>query len=351
MELVSIIIPVYNTGNRLRKCVESLANQTYKDKEIIIVDDGSESETAKLCEALAWEYDIVACYHQKNAGVSSARNYGIEKAKGAYLFFADADDYAETGMLRCMVDSAVKHEAELVISGYFYDIPNRNGSLEAIPQKTSAKALKSREEIRKNMVCLWDSSLMYNVWNKLFCRGIIDEYRIRFPVGKVFNEDRDFIRDYIQHTTSVAVIESCFYHYFRENEAAATGKYRSEMLAIRKEEFHKLIEFFEKMEIWNTEAKEYVCREHFDRLVGTVENTFHSKDMTGKKIIGEIIKILNDEDTKTAVKYCRPKSWKMKQMRLLYQLKCKYLIYASTYAVYKIRTMHPEMFYRLRQSR
>ena len=351
MELVSVIVPVYNTGKRLRRCVESLVNQTYKDKEVIIVDDGSESETAELCEELVREYGIVTCYHQKNSGVSAARNFGIEKAKGAYLFFADADDYAETGMLQCMVDNVLKHKAELVIAGYFYDIPHQDGSVEAILQEASAKVLEGRKKIRENMVWLWDSSLMYNVWNKLFCHRIINEHEIRFPAGKPFNEDRDFIRDYIQQTTSLAVIDSCFYHYFREDEAAATGKYRPEMFAIRKEEFHRLTEFFRKMGIWDEEAKEYVCREHFDRIVGTVENTFHSEDMTGRKIIGEIKKILNDEDTKTAVRYSRPKSRKMKLIHLLYQLKCKYLIYISTYAVYKIRTTHPEIFYRLRQSR
>ena len=123
------------------------------------------------------------------------------------------------------------------------------------------------------------------------------------------------------------------------------------MFAIRKEEFHRLTEFFRKMGIWDEEAKEYVCREHFDRIVGTVENTFHSEDMTGRNIIGEIKKILDDEDTKTAIRYSKPKSRKMKLIHLLYQLKCKYLIYISTYAVYKIRTTHPEIFYRLRQSR
>lgn len=351
MELVSVIVPVYNTGKRLRRCVESLVNQTYKEKEIIIVDDGSELETVELCAELVREYGIVTCYHQKNSGVSAARNLGIEKAKGVYLFFADADDYAETGMLQCMVDNVLKHNAELVIAGYFYDIPHQDGSVGTIPQKAPTKVLESRKSIRENMVWLWDSSLMYNVWNKLFCQRLIKEHEIRFPVGKPFNEDRDFIRDYLQQTTSIAVIDACFYHYFREDGAAATGKYRPEMFEIRKEEFHRLATFFQKTGIWDAKAKEYVCREHFDRIVGTVENTFHSEDMTGRKIIGEIKKILDDDDTKTAVRYSRPKSKKMRLIHLFYKIKCKYLIFVSTYAVFKIRTAHPEIFYRLRQSR
>ena len=92
MPAVSVIVPVYNAGRHLPRCVQSIQSQTMRDLEIILVDDGSTDGSAQLCEELASADDRIRVFHKKNGGVSSARNFGIEKAKGEYLLFVDADD-------------------------------------------------------------------------------------------------------------------------------------------------------------------------------------------------------------------------------------------------------------------
>ena len=121
--MVSIIVPVYNTGIAVKKCVDSLIQQSYQDIEIILIDDGSDHETADICDRLEQENDKVIVYHCQNRGVSAARNYGIEKAGGKYIFFADSDDYAESQMLEVMVGTAEKYRMQLIIAGYYFDTP------------------------------------------------------------------------------------------------------------------------------------------------------------------------------------------------------------------------------------
>lgn len=352
--MVSIVVPVYNTGNSVRKCVESLIHQSYQDTEIILVDDGSDYETASICDRLEQKYsDKISVYHCNNGGVSAARNYGIQKAKGKYIFFADSDDYAEPQMLEVMVKMAEQNQVQLVIAGYYFETPHVNKKkivYESIAQKIPSIQIGTEEELKNAMVSLWDSSLMYNIWNKLFCLDLIKENQILFPVGKAFNEDRDFIREYLYHIQTSYVIEDCFYHYIRENEMSATDVYRSDMLEIRKEEFKSLKKFFKNLGIYNSISREYVSREHFDRVVGTVENMFHSS-MSAREIRSEIRRITEDDDTKYAMLYAKPKSRKMKVLYVIFKMHITDVVYVVMKCIYLLRVKYPVLFYRLRQSR
>lgn len=351
--MISIVVPVYNTKTSVSKCVNSLVHQTYTDTEIILVDDGSDFGTASICDLLMKEYDNVVVYHCENRGVSAARNYGIQKASGKYIFFADSDDYAEPRMLEVMVEKAERYQSQLVIAGYYFDIvcTNKNKHyVECIKQKMSSINIETKDELKNEMVTLWDSSLMYNIWNKLFQLEIIKNNQIYFPLGKEFNEDRDFVREYMYHVQTAFVIEDCFYHYIRENDVGATGIYRLDMLEIRKEEFRNLCSFFKKMGVYNAQSREYISREHFDRVVGTVENIFHS-NMSGREVRCEISKILNDNDTKYVMKYAKPKSKKMKILYMIFKTRNVGIIYTIIKIIYLIKRVNPALFYRLRQSR
>lgn len=106
MPAVSVIVPVYNAGRHLPRCVQSIQSQTMRDLEIILVDDGSTDGSAQLCEELASADSRIRVFHKKNGGVSSARNFGIEKAKGEYLLFVDADDFIHPDMLSILFNGA-----------------------------------------------------------------------------------------------------------------------------------------------------------------------------------------------------------------------------------------------------
>ena len=118
MVIISIIVPVYKVEKYLKRCVMSLVNQTLKDMEIILVDDGSPDQSGKICDDLSKMDHRIQVIHKKNGGLSSARNAGIKIAQGKYIGFVDSDDDVELNMFECMVEAAEKYNADFLMSDY-----------------------------------------------------------------------------------------------------------------------------------------------------------------------------------------------------------------------------------------
>ena len=125
MPLISIIIPAYNIENYIAKCLDSLLNQTYKNLEIIVVDDGSSDNTGKIVDDYVLRYKNIKAIHKKNGGVSSARNSGIDVANGEYIGFVDGDDIVDKEMFEILMDNAIKYEADISHCGYKMIFPSR----------------------------------------------------------------------------------------------------------------------------------------------------------------------------------------------------------------------------------
>lgn len=116
MDLVSVIVPVYNVVSLLERCVNSLVVQEYDYLEIVLIDDGSKDDSGKLCDYLAQKYEKVVAYHKQNGGLGSARNYGVEKANGKYIAFVDSDDFVEKTYISDMYNLLTKYNADLASS-------------------------------------------------------------------------------------------------------------------------------------------------------------------------------------------------------------------------------------------
>lgn len=119
-QLISVVIPVFNGQDYVERCILSLVNQTYKNIEIIIVDDGSADKSGEICDRLAEKYPAIRVIHQKNSGVGIARNVGIEAASGDYITFVDCDDFVEPEMVEELYSSAVKYNSDIVFDGVKY---------------------------------------------------------------------------------------------------------------------------------------------------------------------------------------------------------------------------------------
>ncbi len=123
--LISIIIPAYNIENYIVRCLDSLLNQTYKNLEVIVVDDGSSDNTGKIIDDYASKYENIKVIHKKNAGVSAARNSGIDVANGDYIGFVDGDDTVDKEMFEVLIDNAIKYDADISHCGYKMVFPSR----------------------------------------------------------------------------------------------------------------------------------------------------------------------------------------------------------------------------------
>ncbi|MBR2428227.1 MAG: glycosyltransferase family 2 protein, partial [Lentisphaeria bacterium] len=132
-ERISVVIPVYNTGKFLDRCLESVVNQTYCSLEILLIDDGSTDESGALCDAWAKRDSRIRVIHKQNAGLGMARNTGIDNAKGKYICFFDSDDFVDTGILAAAVETAEREHADITVFGLASADKTGNVKRENIP--------------------------------------------------------------------------------------------------------------------------------------------------------------------------------------------------------------------------
>ena len=188
MELVSIIVPVYNIEKYLLECVESLMSQTYHNIEIILIDDGSTDESANLCDKIALRDERVVVIHKKNGGVSSARNCGIEVAKGNYITFVDGDDWVKENYIEILYEGIKKYNADISATGFIYQYDDGR-----IKESTiTAETVCITAENALDQSCDSDTPWVGFAWGKLVRRSLITENNIEFDTSLKLCEDSLF---------------------------------------------------------------------------------------------------------------------------------------------------------------
>lgn len=204
---VSVIVPVYNAEPYLPECIESLIHQTMEDIEIILVDDGSTDRSGQICDEYAAKDPRIQVIHQKNAGISEARNAGIDCARADYFMFADSDDWVEPDFCHTPYILARENGADLVMFQYRQ---NKQGQdirhYPAIPE-----GVKPPEEANHLLV----SIVMMYAWNKLYHRDLFSD--LRYPAGKVY-EDRLMTPVLVHKASKIVYSSRILYHYQQRSD-------------------------------------------------------------------------------------------------------------------------------------
>lgn len=194
--LVSIIVPVYNTKKYLPTCIESIINQTYKNLEIILVDDGSTDESGKICDKYAKKDSRILVIHKKNGGQSSARNDGLKVMHGEYLAMADSDDELAPNFIETLLGLYSTKNCSLSLCGMLY-CRLYAGTTEKVYDK-KYHSLKENESIKAYVLhSMVLDGRMYPVVNKLFRADIIQKNNLSFEENRDFGEDTMFVMHYI----------------------------------------------------------------------------------------------------------------------------------------------------------
>ncbi|MDE5747204.1 MAG: glycosyltransferase, partial [Acetatifactor sp.] len=205
--LISVIVPVYNIMDCLPRCVQSLREQSYGNLEILLVDDGSTDGTGQLCDRLAAQDERIRVLHKENGGTSSARNLGIEAARGEFLGFVDSDDYVEPDMYMQLYQAAEGREDWLVQVG-------RDEVDEQGRQLPSICEIPEREQTYSAVDFLWE--LLLHKGDCSFCTKLVPRRLLgedRFP-EKQLNEDFHLMIRLLQRTEGVVSLPVCGYHVF-----------------------------------------------------------------------------------------------------------------------------------------
>lgn len=215
MAAISVIVPVYNVEDLLSKCVDSILDQSFKDFELLLIDDGSKDKSGCICEEYAKKDSRISVYHKKNGGLSSARNYGVERALGNYITFIDSDDFIDKSMLEILHNNMIDNNVDLSITGV-RDIYDRKSSIDADREKM----LLNSEETLKLM--LMGKKINVYAVSKLYKRSIFEE--IEYPVGKAY-EDSYIIVDILKKCSTVFVDTIPQYNYYHRADSITTLSY------------------------------------------------------------------------------------------------------------------------------
>lgn len=203
--MISIIIPIYNASKYLNQCLQSIINQSYKNFEVLLIDDGSTDNSKMICKKYLNKDKRFHYLYKHNEGVSSARNLGLEHAKGEYIIFVDSDDYCDTNMLNEIVKQMDKNT--LICFGYYQKFKNKNISM-------SINNCNNKELTKNIYTYIIDSeSIGGYLWNKVFSTEIIKRHNIRFKNNVHFLEDMLFVIEYIKFINQVKYINLPLYYY------------------------------------------------------------------------------------------------------------------------------------------
>ena len=202
---ISVIIAAYNAATYLSETLDSVLNQTIDDYEVIVINDGSSDQTLEILESYQKKYSNLNIINKENGGPSSARNIGMERAKGDFIYFLDADDLIEPDSLQALYDRAIETNADLVIAKY--DI--FNGSRK-YPVNNINSIVNLDHIERYDPTILWTFSL----WNKLFRSSLINQYHFQFPPIS-YSEDGVFVMRYVYHSDNIVGLNKIILHYRR----------------------------------------------------------------------------------------------------------------------------------------
>lgn len=249
---VSIIVPVYNAGATLRRCIDSVLKQEFTDFELLLIDDGSTDDSASICDEYAAGDSRIRVFHKKNSGVSDSRNLALEEARGTYLQFLDSDDWITPNATRLFVDTARRYHCDLVISD-FYRVSGERVSHKG---DIDDDCVLTREEFAAFMLEN-PADFYYGVlWNKLFRRELVEKYHLRMDPAISWCEDFMFNLEYIRHAEVFYALQVPVYYYVKTK-----GSLASQGMSITKTVRMKLMVF----EYYNNFYKHVLTEKDYEK--------------------------------------------------------------------------------------
>ena len=313
--LISVIIPVYNVEEYLHYAIESLEKQTYKNFEIILVNDGSTDDSGKLCDEYSEKYSNVRVFHKENGGLSDARNFGVQKAKGEFITFLDPDDYLEAYSLELLADIQEKHNCDIVSTRVkateLYNVYSNHYLTE---ENFKNVVIMDRDVFLEE--AFYDKVATVSACGKLYRKSILE---IPFPIGRIY-EDLYIISEHVGKANKIVHTPIQIYNYYKRQGSIVNSKFTS-----------KQYDFFNAI-AYNRQ----VIREKFynvDKLVTAI----NAKEGIGSfKIIGSAYKTSISDVYKIRKLIKENCSNILGNKRISFTFKMKYMLFILSPYLYNI---------------
>lgn len=274
---ISIIVPIYNAEKYLNKCIESLINQTKKELEFILINDGSTDNSEKIIKS--YKDKRIKYFKNENQGIGKTRNFGIEKATGKYIMFVDSDDYIDKNMAKLMFDKAFSNSLDMVVCDYYKVINNEN--IEEKLPSFKPTTLKNRPDL------LCDINL--SPWNKIYKTSLIKDNNIKF-VENLKYEDAPFVIEALDKANKVGKVNKCLNYYVIHGNSETT---------VRDKRVFDILKIIDKIRKYFKD-KDYI-KESLDKLTVriitnyTIQQRVQKDKKIGMQFIEESFKYLKRE--------------------------------------------------------
>lgn len=283
-DVISVIIPVYNSAVYLDKCIQSILKQSYPSWEAILVDDGSTDGSGSICDKYAKEYANIKCIHQENCGVSVARNIGIETSCGKFLCFVDSDDVVSTEYLGHLISILRMHNCDWSLSAV-------DNYREFYPQQSILLDFDHLSD--EDFLKLNTAYVLFGPCCKLYKTEIIRRNQIQFPEGIHYGEDLLFNFAYMEHIHSAVFWNVNDYTYQKVNDNSLSTRYRETMFEEELFLANVKTSFYKKKGVYNRDFERFVHDGVFDMGYNAILKTFFRQD--NKNIKTYISAVLNNE--------------------------------------------------------
>ena len=286
-ELVSVVVPVYNVEKYLNRCLDSIVSQTYKNIEIILVDDGSTDMSSSMCDEWRRRDNRIKVVHKKNAGLGEARNSGIENATGKYICFVDSDDYIELRTISTCV--ALAEEKELDLVSYGFNKVNASGEIKSLIPRVKESVYVNNQVVDSFLPQLMVSGLdgKNNNLQMSLCASFIKMYVIRnnnwrcASERQLISEDVYSLLELYKYIKSVGVIEESYYYYC-ENPSSLSHSYRSDRFEKNKSWYYECRELCDRLG-YPSDIKKYVTDQFFSNVLALMKIIVNGNDKRSVK--------------------------------------------------------------------
>lgn len=342
---ITVIMPAYNVDWCVRRAVECLLNQSMRDFELLIVDDGSTDRTGQILDSMAERDYRISVYHLVHVGIAEARNYALDHARGRYVYFVEADDWAESTMLEDMFQLAEDSLLDLVMAGYYIDALFGDAGEHVTEVRCRPDALyPTQQEFRAAAWQMFDQNLFYSLWNKLFLRSRIEDLGLRF--GDSPSVTFPFVLSYIRDVERVGNIEHPYYHYVCGHVSSEAMRWRKGLYEMREQEHEWMLDLYRHWGlIGDAASSEMINRRYIDRLVGCIENVCSPQcTLSRRERIAQIKKMIGSDRAQLAVETVRPRAPITRTMLVPIKAKNAFLAYQEGRLIAFTRRHNPKVF-------
>lgn len=292
---ISIIVPVYNVEKYVKRCIDSILNQTYKNLEVILINDGSTDKSGYICDMYAGNDDRIKVIHQINKGLSKARDRGIKESSGEYILFIDSDDWIECNALEILMNNVKYEDIDILIYGYKVEfIQKDNKKIEIVT---------SEEKYYKTVLDYLDDFDIYRTnglfgycWNKMYKADIIRKNKVFFG-EYLFPEDLYFNFKVLPYCKNIKIINKSFYHYMHQSEITLS-KVKKDEIIVMNQIYDNTVEFLKKMNSYENN-KEYVSTKYIENIMSYILNEVFKSSHR----INNMKNLYNNIRVKDSIKY------------------------------------------------